>query len=199
MLEMVTDGKNRTTLKTLSREINIGDTLVAKVEPNKTMKVLVYGVNGVRDSVSTINNTYNPSKWYCWIRGLVVNVPVKMDNFMIGPALQQPLSMSNREVENEITLPYEYSLEQAYPNPFNPSTIIKYNLPSDSKVTLKVYNTLGEVVTILSDEIQKAGFRSITWNANNVSSGVYFYCLEATSVSDESKSFKKIKKIILLK
>jgi uncharacterized repeat protein (TIGR02543 family) len=199
MLERVTNGKNRTTLKTFSREMTIGDTLVAKVEPNKTMKVLVYGINGIRDSISAVDNTYNPSKWYAWIRGLVVNVPVKMDNFMIGPALQQASSLSKQGIVNEITLQNEYSLELAYPNPFNPNTTIRYNLPIDSRVTLRVYNTQGQIVTILSNEIQQAGFKSATWNANGVSSGVYFYRLEATSVSDPSKSFTQVKKMLLLK
>jgi hypothetical protein len=98
-----------------------------------------------------------------------------------------------------VTIPQTYSLDQAFPNPFNPSTIIKYSLPQDSRVTLKVYNVLGQVMHVLTDEKQMAGYRSVEWNAGNVASGIYFYHLEATSIIDPSKSFTQVKKVILLK
>src|SRR6267143_1882596 len=98
-LMRVTNGTNGTTLVTLNREIAAGDTLLVKVEANKTMKALVYGKNGVRDSITAVDNTYNPSQWYCWLRGCVFGTPVKMDNFMIGKgggAPSNPISVTVR-------------------------------------------------------------------------------------------------------
>ncbi|TLY31849.1 MAG: hypothetical protein E6K56_04245, partial [Ignavibacteria bacterium] len=98
-LMRVTNGTSATTLVTLNREIAAGDTLLVKVEANKTMKGLVYGKNGVRDSITATDNTYNPSQWYCWLRGCVFPTPVKMDNFMIGKtggAPSNPISVTVR-------------------------------------------------------------------------------------------------------
>jgi hypothetical protein len=89
-------------------------------------------------------------------------------------------------------LPKEFALSQNYPNPFNPSTTIKYDLSVDTRVSLKVFNIIGqEVVTLVNGE-QKAGYKSIQWNAANVASGVYFYRLQAGD-------FVAIKKLLLLK
>jgi hypothetical protein len=96
-------------------------------------------------------------------------------------------------------IPKEYVLEQAYPNPFNPTTTIKYQLPIDSRVSLKVYNTLGQVISVLKDEVQPAGFMSVTWDAMAYSSGIYFYRMEAVSVTDPSKTFIQVRKMLLVK
>jgi hypothetical protein len=85
-----------------------------------------------------------------------------------------------------------FILHQNYPNPFNPSTIISFSLPSKSFVSLKVFDLIGrEVATILSQEMQ-AGSHSQQWNTTNMTSGVYFYRLQAGS-------FIETKKLIMLK
>jgi hypothetical protein len=117
----------------------------------------------------------------------------------IVPTSEQPPSAPEGNIASELAIPKEYGLEQAYPNPFNPTTTIKYQLPSDSKVCLKVYNPLGQVIYVLVDETQTASYKSIEWNAAVIASGVYFYQLEATSLSDPSKSFKQVKKMLLVK
>ena len=90
-------------------------------------------------------------------------------------------------------------LEQNYPNPFNPLTIIHYQLPIDNHVTLKIYNVLGQVVSTLVDAVQTAGYKSAEWNASNFASGVYFYRLDAISVTDHSKTFTQVRKMLLLR
>ncbi|MDI6767888.1 MAG: T9SS type A sorting domain-containing protein, partial [Bacteroidota bacterium] len=89
-------------------------------------------------------------------------------------------------------VPKEFALYQNYPNPFNPMTKIKYDLPKESKVTLKVYNLLGQEVVTLVNEIQDAGFKSVEWNANNIPSGIYFYKFTAGQFTD-------VKKVLLVR
>jgi len=91
-------------------------------------------------------------------------------------------------VEVEVAQPVEYSLSQNYPNPFNPSTTISYSIPNDGLVTLKVYDILGNEVATLMNELQTAGVKNITFDASELSSGVYYYQL----VSGEFTSTKKL-------
>jgi len=79
---------------------------------------------------------------------------------------------------NTSNLPSEFVLYQNYPNPFNPSTTIRYQLPKQGQVKLHIYNILGQLVTSLVDQVQKAGDYTITWHADNLPSGIYFYRIE---------------------
>ncbi|MCZ6702270.1 MAG: T9SS type A sorting domain-containing protein [Ignavibacteria bacterium] len=86
----------------------------------------------------------------------------------------------------------DYVLEQNYPNPFNPSTTIKFGLPEKSNVVITVYNSLGAEVSTLVNEVREAGSYEINFNANNFSSGIYYYKIA-------SGNFVETKKMILLK
>lgn len=94
--------------------------------------------------------------------------------------------------------PTEYQLYQNFPNPFNPSTTIEYALPFNSKVNLVIYNSIGEVVDELVNTNQVAGYHSIKFNADQLSSGIYFYALIAVS-EDNQQFFNRIKKMILMR
>ncbi len=96
-------------------------------------------------------------------------------------------------------LPREFALEQAFPNPFNPSTTIRYQLPADSKVTLRIYNVLGQVVETLQSKVEAAGYKQAIWNASAYPSGVYFYRLESTTVAQPGRTFSSVKKVVLAK
>ncbi len=76
-------------------------------------------------------------------------------------------------------VPIEYALQQNYPNPFNPSTTIRYGLPNRSHVTLTVFNTLGQQTAILQNGEQEAGYHEVQFDGKNLSSGVYFYRIQA--------------------
>jgi photosystem II stability/assembly factor-like uncharacterized protein/PKD repeat protein len=89
-------------------------------------------------------------------------------------------------------LPAEFNVEQNYPNPFNPVTTIRYSIPKEVLVKLKVYNSLGEEAATLIDEVKQPGFYQITFDATNLSSGVYFYRLHAGE-------FFLVKKMIIAK
>ena len=97
----------------------------------------------------------------------------------------------------KMELPTSFSLSQNHPNPFNPHTIIDYALPQDAKVSLVIYNVLGQRVKTLVDDYQTAGFQSVEWDGTNehgsvTSSGIYFYKLVAGE-------YTQTKKMVMLK
>lgn len=98
----------------------------------------------------------------------------------------------SKVVEINSGLPGEYSLEQNYPNPFNPATTIQYSVPQTARVSLTIYNMLGQVVSRLVNEEKPAGVYNVLYNAGNLSSGTYFYELRAGS-------FMQTRKFLLLK
>jgi len=101
---------------------------------------------------------------------------------------QSETSIINEESQNLVN----FLLFQNFPNPFNPSTTIKYSITKQSYVTLKVYDILGREITILVNEEKRAGNYEMNWNAAKLSSGVYFYKLKAGE-------FIQTKKMILMK
>ena len=101
------------------------------------------------------------------------------------------------KLELKEVLPVVYSLHQNFPNPFNPITTLRYDLPSDVFVTLTIFDMLGREVTQLINTTQEAGFKSVKWDATDsmgrsVSAGVYIYQIEAGT-------FVQTKKMVLLK
>ena len=115
----------------------------------------------------------HPNFAYDWLPADVLITDIKNDN-------------SNGQI------PERYSLDQNYPNPFNPSTNISYGLPRQELVKLNVYDSIGQKVVTLVNEIQSAGYHKINMNAGNLSSGVYFIRIEAGD-------FVRTKKMMLLK
>ena len=96
------------------------------------------------------------------------------------------------DVDEDMEVPLAFSLSQNYPNPFNPSTVIRYSVPSETFVTLEIFNVLGEQVMMLVNEEKEAGQHSVRLDAHGLSSGLYFYRL----VADQ---FVETKKLMLLK
>jgi len=161
-----------------------------------------YGYNGRFFDTDTIL----PGKAY-WVKlqeagDLILSSSSKYlsaAKILIIPTSEQPPPPPDEASSPMMAIPREYSLGQAYPSPFNPRTTILYQLPVDSKVSLKIYNLLGQVVAVLSDETQQAGFRSATWTATAVASGIYFYRLEAVSLTEPGRIFTQVKKAVLVK
>ena len=97
------------------------------------------------------------------------------------------LSFNNVVSVEETSLPLEYKLEQNYPNPFNPTTQIKFGIKETGAVEIKVYDVLGNLVSVLLDQEMNAGNYNVTFNASNLSSGIYFYKLRAGFFSETKK------------
>jgi len=105
-------------------------------------------------------------------------------------------------VLNSSELPTAFDMMQNFPNPFNPSTTIRIAIPENSNVTLKVYDLNGrEIATLLNNKNLATGYHSIAFNSStySLSSGVYFYKIIATGISDNSVKFAEIKRMILIK
>ncbi len=97
---------------------------------------------------------------------------------------------------SEISAPKEFQLGYNYPNPFNPSTKIGFSLPTDSRITISVFDISGrEVRKIINNEFKKAGNHVVDFKAEGMTSGVYFYRLQA----DGDKSYSEVKKMMLVK
>jgi hypothetical protein len=86
----------------------------------------------------------------------------------------------------------DFFINPAYPNPFNSTTIISFNLPAQGEVKLHIFNVAGEKIKTLINEEMSPGFHRVSWNADDVSSGVYFYTIE-------TKNFLQTRKVILIK
>jgi hypothetical protein len=94
--------------------------------------------------------------------------------------------------DEEDLIPTVTSLNPNYPNPFNPSTALNYDLATNCQVSIVLYDMIGREIKTLVDEFQDAGYKSVTFDASDLPSGVYFYRLQAGGFTD-------IKKMVLLR
>jgi len=114
------------------------------------------------------------------------------------PSIHQPYWIyyyGNGSVNEALELPADYALEQNFPNPFNAGTWIQYSLPHRERVSLKVYNVIGQLVAVILDGSSEAGGSSpeiAYFNAGGLPSGVYFYRLT-------TPTFSAVKKMVLVR
>lgn len=101
--------------------------------------------------------------------------------------------------EKKSLLPHKYFLGQNYPNPFNPKTTISYTMPHSGKVELVVYNSLGQMKSVLFSGMQSEGFHTVEFNAKGLSSGIYFYQIKINPSTKSGHAFGETKKMILTK
>jgi hypothetical protein len=118
------------------------------------------------------------------------NGTIYWDNFYF---YSTPVGVDNRSE----TLPQGFALEQNFPNPFNPSTTIRYELPEEAMVNVTIYDMMGRQVSRLVSSRQTAGYKSLQWNATNnsgqpISAGLYIYTIQAGE-------FSQTRKMVLLK
>ena len=138
---------------------------------------------------TTLNNTYNTFG----LNG------VYSDNTEIGDNISGRNKIkvffengNNHNQTNFSNLPKSFQLSQNYPNPFNPVTTIKYALPKNEFVTIKIYDIVGREIMRLLNEYKQAGYYSVNFNGSNLASGVYFYRIQAGD-------FTAMKRMVLVK
>jgi hypothetical protein len=124
---------------------------------------------------------------------LVVVVPEEELIFTANQSFEVvDMIVANSEVEIDVNTVSEFGITAAYPNPFNPSTTVSLNVPSADFVSVKVYNLVGQVVGVLAEGMMDANTYTFTWNATDMSSGVYMIRAESGSKVD-------IQKVLLVK
>ncbi|MCK5330473.1 MAG: T9SS type A sorting domain-containing protein, partial [Candidatus Marinimicrobia bacterium] len=118
----------------------------------------------------------------------VINDSLVIRNLMVK---DYPIIMSSASIATSVTdndrSPFTFALHQNYPNPFNPQTTITYELKDNARVSLKIYNILGQLVETVVNDYKTVGYHSVLWNAGNVSSGLYFYRIEAGEYTETKK------------
>lgn len=154
-------------------------------------------INGKYEKVSFVkgNGNSNTTKEYSY-------TDVNLNTGKYKYRLKQTDYNGNYEYHNlsgevSIGVPSKFELSQNYPNPFNPSTKIDFSLPIDSKVTIKLYDISGKEVLNIMSEQKSAGYHTVNINASALSSGTYFYRINATS--SDGKNISISKKMILSK
>ena len=161
--------------------------------------------------LGALNNTefgsmITDTSQYYWGLQYTFQVPVGRDSsymvaykmYLAGAASGQILGVTGVEEEGEGFLPATYTLGQNYPNPFNPSTTIAFSLPTQSRVTIEVFNVLGQKVATLVNEIRAAGTHQAVWQAQ-VPSGLYFYRMDAAGTDGPSQRFTQVRKMMLVR
>lgn len=175
----------------------------------KTKVHFIYGENDCTGPSVPIGLTWSSHVTSAKIIEFVPNTPHVIVNSTEGrEAILNAIDLGTRttsiqEQQNE-TLPASFQLEQNFPNPFNPSTLISYQLSVTGKVTLKVYDLLGKEVATLVDEYKQAGDYGVNFNAEtrrreSLPSGVYFYKLSVSSSLNPGRDLTQTRKMLLLK
>ena len=165
-----------------------------------------YGTNGKYQ----VSDTIKPGYGY-WVKTnqsgqLILNAPATVrpvNGIRIVPAseLPPPPPGEPQDLNPGSAMPSDFALGQNYTDPFNPTTTISYQLPAQSRVTLKIFDVLGREVATLVDGIQEPGYKTASFNAGKLASGVYYYRLHVrqTDGGSSTRSYVDTKKLLLLK
>jgi len=145
---------------------------------------------GEADTILLAFDTYglDSSQVYAGVLLITSNDPDEAEVFI--PVTLRILPLSDVELDDPISSVFE--LQQNYPNPFNPSTTIRFSLPGTSPVDLRIFDLLGQEVTVLIEGILPGGQHEIRWDPGQLAGGVYFYRLHTDETS-------KAKKLVLLR
>ncbi|MCF6268413.1 MAG: T9SS type A sorting domain-containing protein [Melioribacteraceae bacterium] len=162
----------------------------------------IWGIYGFRDAFNPQQNWY-ASSYLAIDQGPIIimvenyRTSLLWNLFMANPEIQPMLNAIGfkedlTDLGEETSTELDFKLYENYPNPFNPSTQIKYSIPNTSNVKLEVFNLIGEKISTLVNEEKQPGTYEVSFNGVNLSSGVYFYKISTNQFSD-------VKKLMLLK
>jgi len=197
LLDQYSLGFYATSLQTITRTLRITtSSLTPLIIDSVYTKTKWYTVESVHDTISegdTVNLNIslvmaNDTTSYSDTLYIVSNSICSPTKVSLGGGIEYPISVS----KNNSDIPKNYEISQNFPNPFNPTTVINYQIPVSSFVTLKVYDILGREVATLVNARKNAGYFNVTFDSKHLPSGVYFYRLQASS-------FIQTKKFVLLK
>jgi aminopeptidase N len=146
------------------------------------------------DTVIRVMNDFTGQQWSWTSNRQPLTFAFDPDNDIV---LKQASLLTGVAGESN-NIPKQFALHQNYPNPFNPSTMISFDLPVNAFVTIKVYNTIGQLVQIPVNENRVAGNHLVELSAKNLPSGVYFYEINATDKAS-GKQFTATNKMVLVK
>lgn len=180
-------GSVRLSWKTES-EVNIAGFNILRKDPAAVMFTLIAGYANIGDLKGM--GTSSTGKGYSYTDSKVKlgsTYQYKIQSVDVTGTTEDLTTLSVT-----VDAPKSYAMYQNYPNPFNPTTVIMYQLPTNSFVTLKVYDIIGREVSTLVNEQKSMGQYEVTFDGSNLASGVYFYRLQAGS-------FVQTKKLVLLK
>jgi len=183
----------------------LGDLRWATNTPvHKLLTIIIQGEGTVQLNPPPIGKTYDPGtvvqltavpdtgyvfkEWQGDVSGTENPVSITMDDDKTMTAVFETVT----GIEDKDNLPTEYALYKNYPNPFNPSTLIAFDLKEPGKVTLKVFDILGREVATLIDKEMNAGRYKVQFYGTELAAGIYFYQIK-------SKNFRAIRKMLLVK
>ncbi len=146
-----------------------------------------YAYDNNNNGISGTSDSWNGISWAPYTGPIDIKYNNNEDLISIYAKKASVKYISFTAVENFENLPNNFTLSQNFPNPFNPSTTISFDIPKSEFVTLKVFDILGKEVTTLINEEMIAGNYTKTWDAKNLSSGVYFYKLQAGKFTETKK------------
>ena len=180
------DGDNYSLILSVKQESNTNPQFF-------TMPIQVKYSTSYETKTITIDNNLKEQGWEIPVYGMPTNVEFDPDNWILKKVLAYTPVDDNKKITPEFTL------SQNYPNPFNPETTIKFSIPYNGFITLKVYDQLGKEITTLINQFLTSGVHNIGFDADqlNLSSGIYYYTLHANNLS--GKSYSETKKMTYLK
>jgi len=200
---IITDNAGRSyTLYSVKGEVELDNYELPPVPPAGVFDIR-YGSGRIAEDINEALQSIEMTGIEHPIRIQVENMDIRLqdetgkeinENIKSGEEITISNNLINKllVISGGLVAPIEYALEQNYPNPFNPSTRIKYSILQSSNVIIKVFDILGKEIETLVNEEKSVGTYEITWYADNLPSGIYFYKLQAGS-------FVETKKMILLK
>jgi hypothetical protein len=178
---------------------------VSKEEYNKLLNgsLNIENTDNQFETISQVEGRGNTSeKSYYTYQDNAVNVG-NIYAYRLVDVSYSGITTYHKVIYQEVEAPLTFALEQNFPNPFNPSTNIKYSIPVDANVELRIFNILGQEVKTLVNQVTKAGFYNIEWNGTDrfnqrVASGIYIYSFKAISLNGD-QNFNQMKKMIMIK
>jgi Arylsulfotransferase (ASST)/Bacterial Ig-like domain/Kre9/KNH-like N-terminal Ig-like domain/Secretion system C-terminal sorting domain len=174
---------------------NLSDTVnIELIKKGNTVNTIDSGIVSATNSYKwTVPSLLSPDSTY------KIRITSKNNSSVFGISTNY-FTISNKitGITNRNLIVKKYELYQNFPNPFNPSTSIKYSIASNSYIKIVIYNMIGQRIETLVNSFKEAGTYNINWDAGNLASGIYFYTINAIS-KDNGKNFYSVKKMILLK